>query len=316
MNETTARRFHAQFQTFDETSDPAHGAQGSRRCGPNSKGAGWKGSSFRARTPSRTNTCRRRRTACLAHRLHRLAGRAIVLVDGPRSSSTAATPSAGSHAGRQQSFSASRIWWTIAPASWIEDNLKAARDSATTRGCTPRRCERWGRPAPRAGAEPCAVRANPIDAIWPDRPAPPHGAVVPHAAIRRRNGRRTSSSACAPNSRSSRPTRSWSPIRMRSPGCSISAAPTSPHTPIALAFASFPTDGERALYFDGLQADRSGDEALAASPRRVPRPGGDIAALGAAKGRRTARSSDRREASSGLHRARRRRRRGPIRSLP
>ena len=88
------------------------------------------------------------------------------------------------------------------PSAWIEANLRAGQKL----GYDPwlhsaESAERLAKACAAAGAILVATEPNPIDAIWHDRPAPPHGAVVPHdLAICRRSRRATSSSACAPRS--------------------------------------------------------------------------------------------------------------------
>ena len=58
---------------------------------------------------------------------------------------------------------------------------QAAPCSATTPGCTRRRRSSGCRPAAeRAGASLRAVDGNPLDRVWPGRPAAPLAPVVPH----------------------------------------------------------------------------------------------------------------------------------------
>ena len=107
---------------------------------------------------------------------------------------------------------------------------RTARGSATTPGCTPPTGSSRRREALAAkGAELVAVKRNPIDAVWADRPEPSQGAAD-------RPARRAMPASRRPRSATRWPT-GWprkAPMRrcwrrsIRSPGPSTSAAPTSP----------------------------------------------------------------------------------------
>ncbi len=71
------------------------------------------------------------------------------------------------------------------PTSGSRRTCRPARSSATTPGCTPPRAPSGSpRPARRPARRWSPAEPNPIDAIWPDRPAPPLGA---RGAARRSN---------------------------------------------------------------------------------------------------------------------------------
>src|SRR5262249_39739724 len=68
------------------------------------------------------------------------------------------------------------------PSAWIEANLTTGQKLGYDPWLhTAEGAERLGKACATAGAILVATEPNPIDAIWTDRPAPPHGAVVPHA---------------------------------------------------------------------------------------------------------------------------------------
>jgi Xaa-Pro aminopeptidase len=69
------------------------------------------------------------------------------------------------------------------PAEWLAQNAKKkARIGYDPWLHTPAQIARYEAAAQRAGAELIAADANPIDALWSDRPAPPRGAVALHPA--------------------------------------------------------------------------------------------------------------------------------------
>ena len=94
--------FEALFQSFEDRATAPAARRASPRCAPNSRGAGSTASSCRAPTASRTNTCRPRRAAGLAHRLHRL-GRARDRAGRPRRPvRRRPLPGAGARGGRRR----------------------------------------------------------------------------------------------------------------------------------------------------------------------------------------------------------------------
>ncbi len=69
------------------------------------------------------------------------------------------------------------------PERWLEDHLKAGdRLGFDPWLHTSAAAEKLAAACAKAGAELVAVTSNPVDAIWSERPAPPLGAVMPHAA--------------------------------------------------------------------------------------------------------------------------------------
>ncbi len=115
------------------------------------------------------------------------------------------------------------------PERWIESNLTGGdRLGYDPWLHTIEGAERFGKACAAAGAALVAVEPNLIDAIWRDRPPPPLGAVTLHDLRFAGEDRpRKSSPASAPKSQSCAPMLSSSPTRMRSPGPSTFAAPTS-----------------------------------------------------------------------------------------
>ena len=123
-----------------------------------------------------------RRAARLAHRLHRLGRRGDrARRSARRCSSTAATRC---RCATRSTPRCSPIEHLVeAPPDDLARSEPARRreSSATTRGCTPSKAPSdWPRPARRRARRWSRSSANPIDAIWTDRPAPPLGAVVLH----------------------------------------------------------------------------------------------------------------------------------------
>ncbi|MEW6438238.1 MAG: aminopeptidase P family protein [Pseudomonadota bacterium] len=70
---------------------------------------------------------------------------------------------------------------TTSPDKWLEANLPGGAKLGYDPWLhTPAQIERLEKAAKAAGAELIATDQNPIDAVWPDRPAPPHGMVKRH----------------------------------------------------------------------------------------------------------------------------------------
>src|SRR5271154_3202738 len=67
------------------------------------------------------------------------------------------------------------------PSAWIEANLSAGQKLGYDAWLhSAESAERLAKAFAAVGAILVATEPNPIDAIWRDRPAPPHGAVVAH----------------------------------------------------------------------------------------------------------------------------------------
>jgi Xaa-Pro aminopeptidase len=134
------------------------------------------------------------------------------------------------------------------PGAWIEAHLGAGKLAYDPWLHTPDAVERWSNAAAAAGGELVPAESNPIDAIWPDRPAPPIGAV------------RLQKIDFAGESARSKLKRVRAALK--SEGLVI----TDPHdvawlfnlrggdvahTPLALSYAFVPREGKPKLYVDG-----------------------------------------------------------------
>jgi Xaa-Pro aminopeptidase len=171
------------------------------------------------------------------------------------------------------------------PDAWLEGNLAAGSklgydpwlhsvDSA----------EKLSKACAAAGASLVAVEANPIDAVWSDRPAPPLGPVVLHdvryageeAAGKLRRVADEVAKARADALVVSDPHAVAWAFNIR--GADVA------HTPLPLSFALVPKDGRPTLYIDGRKlanAVRHRLEELA-DVREPEALAPDLAALGAA----------------------------------
>ena len=139
------------------------------------------------RPPAERISAGERRTAGLAHRLHRL-GRARPSCSpiARRCSSTAAIPCRRRRRSTRDS-SPSSIWRDSPPEQWLEQNLKGGRKLGydpwlhTSEGA-----DRLRKACATAGAELVAVDGNPIDALW----TRPPGAAAGPVTLRDRQARR------------------------------------------------------------------------------------------------------------------------------
>ena len=117
----------------------------------------------------------------LAHRLHRLGGALRRAARRSRRfSSMGATPC---KCARRSIRRPSRPFRPSTFRSRIGSRImrpRMRRSALIPRFIRRTRSSVWARPLARAGARLVAVRPNPIDAIWVDRPEPPSGAVVLH----------------------------------------------------------------------------------------------------------------------------------------
>jgi len=137
------------------------------------------------------------------------------------------------------------------PPLWIEANLSpGAKLGYSPWLHTVDAAERLAKACAAAGASLVAVAANPIDAIWSDRPPPPRGAVVLHDL--RYAGETVQEKLTRARAEMEKPAAdalvvsdphavSWL-LNIR--GADI------PHTPVVLAFALVPMQGRPALYVD------------------------------------------------------------------
>ena len=137
------------------------------------------------------------------------------------------------------------------PAAWIEEHLpKGAKLGYSPWLHIVEGAERFGKACEAAGASLVAVADNPIDACWPNRPAPPQGTVVLHDL------------RYAGEDASAKLARVRAELQKLSADTLIVSDPHAvcwlfnirgsdvPHTPVALAFATVPKEGRPALYVD------------------------------------------------------------------
>jgi Xaa-Pro aminopeptidase len=171
------------------------------------------------------------------------------------------------------------------PGAWIEANLQAGQKLGYDAWLhSSEGAERLAKACAAVGAALVATTPNPIDTIWRDRPAPPHGAVVPH-------GLEYSGEAAADK---------LARIRAEMTKLKADALVVSDpqgvawtfnvrgsdvaHTPVALAFAIVPAEGPARLYADADRLTAGAKVALAGLAEIRPPAAfeGDVAALGTA----------------------------------
>ncbi|MGO9132676.1 MAG: aminopeptidase P family protein [Methylovirgula sp.] len=140
------------------------------------------------------------------------------------------------------------------PEKWLEQNLSAGQKLGYDPWLhTPGQIERFEKAAAAVGAELVAVDANPIDAIWTDRPAPPQGAVTRHPLklagdpanekllrIAKALGKADALLVSDPHAVA------WT-FNIR--GSDVA------HTPLPLAFALIPKEGTPRLYIEDAKLD-------------------------------------------------------------
>ncbi len=162
---------------------------------------------------------------------------------------------------------------TEQPATqWISDNLpKGAALGYDPWLHTPPELERYRAAAERAGGSLRALAANPIDAIWTDRPPPPLAPVVPHelrfagkdaAAKRREIAAALAKDALDAAILTAPDSIAWL-LNIR--GADV------PHTPLPLSFAVLHGDGKVELFIDRRKlapqtAAHLGNEVTVAEP--------------------------------------------------
>jgi Xaa-Pro aminopeptidase len=284
MNETTARPFHAEFQTFD---DPPEAAAAAPRVAMLREELARRG--FDGFVVPHADRFQNEYVPPSEERLAWLtgftgsAGAAIILadkaalfVDG-RYTTQARDQVAGAL------FSIEHLV-DRPPSAWIEANLRAGQKL----GYDPwlhssESADRLAKATAAVGAMLVATTPNPIDAIWRDRPAPPHGAVVSHdlayageaagQKLERIRGEITKLKADALVVSDPHAVAWLFNIR----GSDVS------HTPVALAFAVVPADGAARLYVEESKLTEAAKTALAGlAETRLPAAlVDDIAALGA-----------------------------------
>ena len=169
------------------------------------------------------------------------------------------------------------------PEAWLEANAgKGARIGYDPWLHTPAQVARYEAALIAAGGEMVAVETNPVDAVWTDRPAPPHGAVTPHPprlageAAARKIARVRKALARVDGLLVSDPHAIAWLFNLR--GADVA------HTPIALCFAHLPADGAPTLYIDAGKLSKPMAAALAKIADVAPPSAliGDLEKLGAA----------------------------------
>ena len=149
--------------------------------------------------------------------------------------------------------------------------------SATILGCTRRLRSNASRPPPKAaGASLVAVRTNPIDAIWLDRPPPPQGAVVLHPQAYSGEEARNEARPHGVR-RSTRSRRSSSATRMRSHGRSIFAVTISRIRRSPLAYCLVPATGRPSLYIERAKLSRKRQTTNSPTLAEIAEPRGPAA---------------------------------------
>jgi Xaa-Pro aminopeptidase len=175
---------------------------------------------------------------------------------------------------------------TTNPEKWLEQNLKSGQKLGYDPWLhTPGQIERFEKAAATAGATLVAVDHNPIDAIWTDRPKPPHGKVSLHPlrlageAAEKKRARIVKALGTADVLLVSDPHAVAWAFNIR--GKDVS------HTPLPLAFALIPKQGLPRLYIEEAKLDETTRAALKplatiADPQQIK---ADLAERGRAKAR-------------------------------
>ena len=181
MNETTARPFRAEFQTFD---DPPEAAAAAPRVAALREELARRG--LDGFVVPHANRFQNEYLPPSEERLAWLtgftgsAGAAVILAD------KAALFVDGRYT-IQAHDQVDGALFTIEhlvekpPAAWIEANLRAGQKLGYDAWLhSSEGADRLAKACAAAGAMLVATMPNPIDTVWHDRPAPPHGAVVAH----------------------------------------------------------------------------------------------------------------------------------------
>jgi Xaa-Pro aminopeptidase len=172
------------------------------------------------------------------------------------------------------------------PEKWLETNLAAgARLGYDPWLHTADHAEKLAKACTAAGATLVPVSTNPVDAVWPDRPAPPLGRV----AVR--------DETLAGEASAAKLARIQAEIAKLKADALIVSDPHNvawtfnirgadvAHTPLPLCFARLPREGRPAIYIDGRKLSNEARDHLE-TLADVREPGAfadDLAALGAAK---------------------------------
>jgi len=171
------------------------------------------------------------------------------------------------------------------PHVWLEGNLKpGAKLGYDPWLHTVGSAEKLAKACAAAGAELEPAEPNPIDAIWPDRPLPPLGPVVPHDL--RFAGESAASKLArvqAEIAKAKTDALVVSDAQAVAWAFNIRGADVA-HTPLPLAFAIVPREGRPSLYVDGRKLGNAVRHALQEylDVREEAALAEDLAALGAA----------------------------------
>ena len=149
------------------------------------------------------------------------------------------------------------------PAAWLESNLAAGSQLGYDPWLhTAEGAERLAQACVAAGGTLAPTEPNPIDALWSDRPPPPHGAIVLHdlkfagesalvklARIASELGKSKADALVVSDPQAM----AWA-FNIR--GADV------PHTPLPLGFAVIPQTGKPTLYLDGNKLSNAVRHAL------------------------------------------------------
>ncbi len=170
------------------------------------------------------------------------------------------------------------------PETWLAANLKAGNRLGYDPWLhTPGQVERLAKAVKGAGAVLVAVEANPVDAVWRDRPAAPLGEVRLHDAALA--GRATADKLADVRGA----LKDADALLVSDPHAlawlfNVRGADVA-HTPLPLGYVLLPKEGRPTLYLDGRKLSNSVRDALEAQAA-VASPGQllpDLAALGQAR---------------------------------
>ncbi|MBN8994529.1 MAG: aminopeptidase P family protein [Rhizobiales bacterium] len=172
------------------------------------------------------------------------------------------------------------------PSRWLASNVKTGdRIGYDPWLLTIADVRRFTEAAAAAGAELVPLAANPIDAIWIDRPAPPLGAVAPHPA------------SLAGEEATAKIARLQADLVAKKADTAVLAQSDSiawlfnirgsdvAHNPTALAFAVLPARGTPGLFIDGRKLSNSVRSELTALAE-IESPASFVAGLAALAGKR------------------------------
>ena len=147
-------------------------------------------------------------------------------------------------------------WMELPPERWLEEHFpEGGRLGYDPWLHTPSQAERLAKAVEARGGELVAVETNPVDAIWPDRPAPPVGAIGLHR--KRHSGQKVDAKLAAVR----KALKGVHGLVISDPHAiawlfNIRGSDV-PHTPLPLGFAIVPREGRPTLYIDGRKLSNS-----------------------------------------------------------